>query len=42
MLITIFAGVIFNWSPILGCALTVGATLLAYHNAPDDGSKWNG
>ena len=40
--IKIFTGMMFNWSSMLGCALTIGATLLAYYNVPDDGSKWNG
>jgi len=33
---------LFNWQSMLGCALTVGATLMAYYYAPNDGgSEWN-
>ncbi|KAL3762573.1 hypothetical protein ACHAW5_003111 [Stephanodiscus triporus] len=39
---TVFAGMMFNWSSMLGCALTMGATLLAYYNAPNDRNEWNG
>ena len=40
--IKIFARMLFNWQSMLGCALTVGATLMAYYYAPNDGGgEWN-
>ncbi|KAL3775798.1 hypothetical protein ACHAW5_002294 [Stephanodiscus triporus] len=36
----IFAGMLFNWESMLGCTLTVGATLMAYYYSPYDGDEW--
>jgi hypothetical protein len=39
--VKIFAHMLCNWETALGCLLTVGATLIAYHYAPNDDSDWN-